>query len=448
MRRFLGVLALSAGAILLMLVERIVAQPVTDQPWEALTPVPESDGLAGACASIIGNKIYVAFGHTGNSGTANDTNRLRIYDIATDLWSFGPSAPSTSGRADHYLGVAKGGKLFCLGGRPSNDTWSFDPATMTWAQKAPFPDGFRVGTASATYGNSIFVFGGRSGDVPCQSQATTRIRRYDVDLNSWFDAGQMTLPRSDATVARVGGKIYLFGGCNSPVVGTAQFYDSVEIYDPRTATSTLLLGATLPGGPRANLAAGDPQNGSSANASHRIHITGGWSSTGMPPPEQNHAIFDVDQLGFLTGTAMPNHCPHDQNRAEHELLNGKDRIFAVGGACPTEGTAQSNVDMQKLSADPPVQSASITASSCNVSTYPVCLPDPLGISVFVTGSGFAPLSTVQLTSSLQGVLLPAVTDVQGEFTSIYVDVACNGQSRTITATDADGNVATIAFNCP
>jgi Kelch motif len=279
-----------------------------------------------------------------------------------------------------------------------------------------------------------------------------------LDQNAWFSAGHMTVPRSDATVARVGGKIYLFGGCNSPALGATQFYDSVEIYDPRTATSTLLLSAVLPGGPRANLAAGDPQNGSSANASHRIHITGGWSSAGTPPPDQNHAIFDVDQLRFLNGTAMPNHCPpdasvvqspnqnrslirhHDPNRSEHELLNGKDRIFAVGGACPIEGTAQSNVDMQKLSGDPPVQSASITASSCNATTFPVCLPQPLGTSaVFVTGSGFASLSAVQLTSSLQGILPPALTDVQGEFTSIYVDLACAGQARLITATDAAGN---------
>jgi hypothetical protein len=131
------------------------------------------------------------------------------------------------------------------------------------------------------------------------------------------------------------------------------------------------------------------------------------------------------------------------------MLNGKDRIFAVGGACPAQATALSNVDMQKLSGDPPVQSASITASSCNATTFPVCVTQPLGSSaVFVTGSGFASLSTVQLTSSLQGVLLPAPTDVQGEFTSVYVDLACTGQARTITATDTAGNTAALTFNCP
>jgi N-acetylneuraminic acid mutarotase len=303
-RRFLDGVALAAGAILLLWGAQIVAQPANDQPWEPLAPVPEMNGLAGACSSIIGNKIYVAFGHSGDdsSDSVQDTNRLRIYDIATNLWSFGPSAPPAAGRADAYLGAAKGGKLYCLGGRPNNETWSFDPANDTWEQKASFPDGARVGTTSATYGNSIFVFGGRSDDDPCQSKATTAIRRYDVDQNAWFSAGNMTLPRSDATVARVGGKIYLFGGCDGGTA-TGVFYDSVEIYDPRTATSSLLPGTVLPGGPRANL-------------------------------------------------------------------------------------------------------------------------------------------------SLQGVLLPALTDVQGEFTSVYVDLACAGQARVITATDAAGNSANLTFNCP
>ncbi len=135
--------------------------------------------------------------------------------------------------------------------------------------------------------------------------------------------------------------MYIFGGCDD-----SSFLDSVEVYDPGTATATLL-SVTLPGGPRADLAAANPQDGSSASPGHSIQITGGWSTAGSVTP--NHIIFDVDSQTFTVGVEMPRHCAPGVDRAEGESVYHGDRIYAVGGSCPAFGNSLDNLDMQKLS---------------------------------------------------------------------------------------------------
>jgi hypothetical protein len=98
--------------------------------------------------------------------------------------------------------------------------------------------------------------------------------------------------------------------------------------------------------------------------------------------------------------------------------------------------------------DPPVPSASITASSCNGSTFPACPAQLPGTSlVFVTGTGFKPTTTVSLTSSLQGNVGTALTDSQGAFLTTYLDTVCSGQPDTLTASDGT-NIASLSFTCP
>jgi hypothetical protein len=304
--------------------------------------------------------------------------------------------------------------------------------------------------AAATFANSIFVFGGRAPGAPCSSGAipagtgtSDNILRYDIGTNTWSGAGNLATARSDATAARVGSRIYIFGGCN----GVGTYPDPGEVYNVKTGTSTLLT-ATMPGGGRADLAAADPQNGGSANASHRIHITGGNNySTGGPPTADNHLLYDVDQGTFSVGVPMPTHCSGSTNRAELETVYQGDRISAVGGSCPGFGNSINNLDVQKLS-DPAAQSSSATAYSCGPSTFPACPVQPAGLSIaFVTGTGFAPLSTVTLTSSLQGALTTALTDAQGGLTLTYLDTHCNGLANTVTVTDSHGNVASDTFTC-
>ncbi len=310
------------------------------QPQAPIPPDPGGGGISGrtegACTAAIGDNIYVAYGFDPFGG---DTHALRIYDIAHDTWSLGPNPPPPP-RSEGYRGVAHGGKLYCIGGRfagPLTLLERFDPATNTWATLAPMPSP-RAGSTAVVRGDSIFVFGGRTQTVPCtpfSPTATNSILRYDVATNVWSPAGSLAVARSDATAAKVGDLMYIFGGCNS-----SGALDSVEVYNPVTQTSTLLL-ATMPGGARSNAAA--------ATHGDLIHVLGGTNGFATSPPvADNHLVFDPKTGSFTVSTPTPTHCSGATNRAEFEAVAHGDQLFAVGGACPFFGNSLNNLDKLKL----------------------------------------------------------------------------------------------------
>ena len=299
--------------------------------WTARAPLPTP--LEGSCTAQIGDRIFSAYGFSPLSG---DTNQLRIYDIAADSWSIGPPAPLPV-RSEAYRGVAHGGKLYCLGGRPvsGTDVVSFDAATEAWATLAPMPDA-RAGTSSAVVGDNIFVFGGRKGGAPCLGPAvapgaSTTILRYDIDQNTWSNAGNLAVNRSDATVARVGDRVFVFGGCDG---GTS--LDNVEEYDPQSQSSSVV--ATMPGGARSDAAA--------ARDGNLVHVLGGFPIPGGAG--FNHLVFDAKTDSFTVGPPMPTHCPAGVQRAEGEAVAHGDRLFAVAGSCPAFGASIDNLDVLKL----------------------------------------------------------------------------------------------------
>ena len=315
----------------------VITPALAASGWQPLAPVPDPDGpgfrtgrTEGACVASIGNKIYMAYGFD-----SADTQFLRIYDIASDTWSFGPLAPAPVA-SEGYRGVAHGGKLYCVGKRPvgTPDVRSFDPSSGTWTVLTSMSDD-RAGTTAEVFGNAVYVFGGRKAAAPCSGPAVapgggfTTVLRYDIDTDTWSNAGNLAVNRSDATAARVGSEIFIFGGCDG-----ANF-DSVEVYDPITQTSSLLA-ATLPSA-RSNAAA--------ATVGNDIHVTGGSNS--QFPAGTNHVIFDTTTGTFSVGTPMPTHCPPGAPRGEHELVAHGARIYAVAGACPFFGTSINNLDVLK-----------------------------------------------------------------------------------------------------
>ena len=197
--------------------------------WTELNPVPAVGiGVEGMSVAPVGDRIIAALGYD-----FGDTNRTRIYDVASDTWSFGAPAPGTSSEG---AGASHGGLFYTAGGRLGivrNDLWSYDPASDTWTVLAPMNHG-RSGFPLAVYGNAIYAFGGRTGTGgPCSGGAMASSERYDIDKNEWTPIAPMPMTLSDRAAATIGSKIYVFGGCAGFSSG---FVNRVDVYDPVTDT--------------------------------------------------------------------------------------------------------------------------------------------------------------------------------------------------------------------
>ena len=85
-------------------------------------------------------KVYVAGGFIGGSSV---TYALRVYDIATNTWSFGAYMPTSPG-VEAAAAAVVNGKFYVMGGDDFNNglntTFIYDIATNTWTTGATLPD--------------------------------------------------------------------------------------------------------------------------------------------------------------------------------------------------------------------------------------------------------------------------------------------------------------------
>lgn len=266
--------------------------------WKALAPFqdprtgsPTRQGVEGAAASLIGDKIYVS--HGNRSG---DRAFLSVYDIPHDTWTHGgPAAPDAPTERAELAGGTAFGKHYALGGRPGplNIVEEFNPSTNTWTTKAPMPTA-RAGVAAASWDNKIYVMGGRAGNTIGLPLTVYNVHEvYDPLTDRWESRAPMPLAVYDhyATVA-LNGKIYVFGGFTDAGLAT----DTVQIYDIANDrwTSSLQPGGPLPlPTPRADAMAGviqghiavfggrtdpDPQGENLRVTELYDPLTGAWST--------------------------------------------------------------------------------------------------------------------------------------------------------------------------
>ena len=91
----------------------------------------------------------------------------------------------------------------------------------------------RADLAIAVVGNSIYAIGGRtSTGGPCTGGPLATVERYDIASDTWTPVASLLAPRSDLAAATVGGKTYVFGGCDA----AGNFPADVDVYNPVTDT--------------------------------------------------------------------------------------------------------------------------------------------------------------------------------------------------------------------
>ncbi len=241
--------------------------------WTPLAPVPAA--TEGMSVGGVGQVIIAAYGFS-----LGDTDLTRRYNITTNSWSLGATAP---------------------GGVSSEQAYG----------ETPMPTA-RAGAASAVVDDAIFVIGGRTATGgPCSGGELSVVERYDIVTDTWSTVAPLPGLRSDLAAVSHGGKIFVFGGCD-----TSGVTGEVDKYDPETDTWTTGL-AAMPT-PRASLVAG--KVGDTVFA-----IGGSTNGLGSGQVSTNESYKIASNSWSATPAAMTT------ARSEAGVHSHGGRVFVVGG---------------------------------------------------------------------------------------------------------------------
>ena len=136
-----------------------------------------------------------------------------------------------------YSAVASyGGSVYVFGGANLFGTstatpFVYNPATDSWTTAAPDSTARRCSAMAVTLGTKIYVLGGWAN---CDSNSPTgNTSIYDPATNSWTSGAPMINPRGDSVAEALNGKIYVTSGGNSYGGG---MISQTDIYDPVSDT--------------------------------------------------------------------------------------------------------------------------------------------------------------------------------------------------------------------
>jgi len=202
--------------------------------YQADMPFP----VTHAGITVDGSMVYVAGGFLGGLVGDPNTNRLQMFNMATNTWTQGPVLPAVMG--GNAL-VRVGRQLHAFGGlmpdrqtpNPAHYVLDLNNMAAGWTNAAPTPLA-RCHFASACVAGKIYTIGGQEGhDGPYHD--VNYVQVYDPSTDSWTQLANMPIVRSHIEPATfvMEGKIYFVGGrsgADNNILGT------VTSYDPATGT--------------------------------------------------------------------------------------------------------------------------------------------------------------------------------------------------------------------
>jgi N-acetylneuraminic acid mutarotase len=182
--------------------------------WRPAAPAPTK--RTEVASATLSDKIYVVGGFEkpglGNVKNLAITPSLEEYDPSTDRWT--AKAPMPVGL--HHVGIAvAGGRLYVIGGykqsglsvwQPVATLYAYDPATDTWAERAPMPTA-RGALSVTVLDGHLYAIGGHDGTAN-----TAAVEVYDPAQNRWTTRASLPTPRDHLASATVAGKLYAIGG--------------------------------------------------------------------------------------------------------------------------------------------------------------------------------------------------------------------------------------------
>jgi N-acetylneuraminic acid mutarotase len=197
--------------------------PSTDR-WTVKAPMPV--GLHHVGIGVTGGRLYVIGGYRQSGLTVwEPVATVYAYDPATDTWA--ERAPMPTARGALSVTVHEG-KLYAIGGydRKANSAAVevYDPVRNLWASRAPLPTP-RDHLATATVSGKMYAIGGRLNGDYRHNLSVTEV--YDPVTDRWGRVADLPTARSGITASEVGGRVYVFGGEG----GEGTFREN-EAYDP------------------------------------------------------------------------------------------------------------------------------------------------------------------------------------------------------------------------
>ena len=197
------------------LVERF--DPLTNT-WSKVADLIQR-AFAPAAVALDG-RIYVFGGKDGFEPLSS----VQCYQPSNNSWSLGPAMRHAR---KALCAVALNGDVYAIGGC-ANDSNSLktveklDMATHEWTETSPMKQERKYAFA-VVLGDKILAIGGFQST---SSSALGSCEVYSPSEDQWSLVADINCPRAAGGVARVGEKVYIFGGRHN-----RQAVDSVEWYD-------------------------------------------------------------------------------------------------------------------------------------------------------------------------------------------------------------------------
>lgn len=284
---------------------------------------PSLEKRTEIAAATLDGKIYAVGGFSqptlSNVLDFAISRTVEVYDPATDTWA--ETTPLPEGR--HHAGIAvMDGYLYVIGGftkgglsvwRAVATLYQYNSATQTWRELASMPSA-RGALGVAVHQGRLYAVGGYDG-----AKNSNAVEVYDPQANTWKSVATLPTARDHHAVVTAGDKIYAIGGRTG--LNYRKNMAVVEQYDP--TINQWQTRASMPTA-RSGIAAGVIDG--------RIYVVGGESGEGT---FNTHEMYLPTEDRWVAMTPMPT-ARHGLGAA---VVNGQLHVIS-GGLTPGASFSQ------------------------------------------------------------------------------------------------------------